>query len=302
MFKFFENHFGSLLIFFGIIAYFFPFVFSPAKDIAAELLMFSLFLSGLKIKIEELVHLKQNKGKIVWLSLVYVVFLPLAFYLLTFFLDYHTRLGAFLIVATSGAVMSPLLASFYRLKILWTTAFVVITACMVPFTIPFLVKNLFDANYEVSMVELCVFLAKMVFVPSLLAFLVRRYFPNFVQKALPFTGGIGSMNMILFLSVLVSSNQATISQNLQNHQTLLKLGLMFFVFLSLYLVGYLVPAQDKEEKWTNCLMFGNMNNGLVVLLSSEFFPPEVMFMTLVSIVPWSFSQPIFKFVFQKYFK
>lgn len=300
-FKFIEGNFGILLILSGILAYFFPQLFVWGNEIAAELLMFSLFLSGLKIKVEEVFYLKENIVRVIGLSLLYVVILPTLFALTTRFIPMETQLGIFLVIATSGAVMSPLLASFYDLKILWTTAFVVLTGCLVPFSLPFLTQQLFSLDVDISISGMIVFLAKMIFLPSFLAFAVRKCVPKLVEKILPYAGGIGGLNMMLFLSALVAANQVFIASNLYSLETAYKLSLVFSVFIGLYVIGYLLPSTDKQEKWTHALMFGNMNNGLVVLLSKEFFSSEVLFMTLLSIIPWAMAQPVFQFVFsQKY--
>ncbi|NQY66530.1 MAG: hypothetical protein HRT72_02240 [Flavobacteriales bacterium] len=295
-----ENNFGALLFIFGVTAFFFPGLFTWGEEFSSIFLMLSLFLGCLKIDFSEIIHIKKNVGRLCLFVLLNLIIHPLVFFAISFALDQYIRVGMFLILATSGAVVTPLLASILNLRILWSAVYVVISSALLPFTLPFLTKNLFNIELEISILEMMLFLAKMVFIPSLLAFIFRQFLPTITIKIKTVSGLVGSIGMSIFLGIVIAVNEPYLGKHMMSMNTLYITALMFVLFFARFLLGYLMPSESKIEKWTNALMFGNMNNGLMILLASQFFGPEVLFVVLLSEIPWVSVQPIFQtFVHKK---
>lgn len=300
--KILEKHFGFVLIISAIVAFLIPQYFVWGKDLIDEMLIFAFFLSCLKLDFKEIFHLRENIGKMLLFVLTSIILFPLAFYLLSFTVSPSLRLGIFLIFGVSGAVMTPMLATFLRLKILWTTVFVVLTSLLVPFTLPLLIKYLFALNVELNVVEMSLFLGKIIFVPAILALIFRKILPRLTEKLIPTTGVLGSVNMAFFVAVIIAGNQQFLLEKLFHLSAIPVLLAVCFTFAFRFLLGYLLPASSNTERWTNSLMFGNINSGLVILLAAEFLSPDVLFVTLLSEIPWVLAQPIFQRLVWKYAK
>jgi len=301
-FKAIEKNFGFLLLISAILAFIFPQCFLWGKDFTDELLMFALFLGCLKINFSEIFHLKENFLKMLFFVFLNILVVPIIFYFLSFSLDQEIRIGFFLLLAVSGAVVTPLLANFLNLKILWSTVFVILTSAIIPFSLPFLTYFLFGISIKISILEMTLFLAKIVFVPATLAILFRKFFTKVTTSITLFSGFIGSLNMAVFLGFLTAINQPFLSENLFQFSTIPLLLGLFLLFFLRFILGFYMPASDQKEKWTNSLMFGNMNNGLMILLAGEFFAPKVLFVVLLSEIPWVLAQPVFQKLIQAFYK
>lgn len=301
MSKFIQKNFGLLLLVSAVLSYFVPAVFLLVKNYTDELLMLTLFIGFLKIDFSELFHLKNNIGKMLGFVVLSMVILPVAFYLVSFGLTQDLRISIFLLLVTSGAVATPLFASFLKLKILWATVFVVLTSLLIPFTAPLLTQLLFGVSLEISVVTMMIFLAKIIFIPAGLAIVARNIFPRFVKASLPISGSIGTLSIIIFIGCVVAINRSFLAAHLLQLSTLEVLVLLSGLFATLFLLGFFLPHATPQERWPNSLMFGNMNNGLMVLLAQKFFSEQIVFIVLVSELPWVLSQFIMQKIIQKYY-
>ncbi len=286
MIKTIENNFGLVLLVFGILGFLVPQFFLPIKDFGDELMMFALFLGFLKLDFSEVTHLKENKLKMGMLILSYLVILPLAFFALSNGINEDLRLGVFILLAISSAMLCPLLAGLLRLKVLWVTVFVVFTSFLVPFTAPLLLKWCFGVTAEISMSMMILFLSKMVFIPALSAYFCRKWIPSIAENLKKQSGILGVVCMSVFLAILIAGNQVALEQSLFSPFAFQALVGLFILFFVLYFIGYFLPTKNTKERLTNSLMFGNMNNGLSILLVAEFFNPEVLLVVLLSEIPW----------------
>jgi len=289
-----QNHFSTVFFVLVCFALWQPSVLSPLQNHADKLLMGALFLGYLKIEFGELTHLRANAKKIVALSIASVTLLPCLVFLLVFWLPLPTALGLTMIAAAPGAMMAPLIASMWNLRVLWTSIYVIITSALLPLTFPYVILILFGSKVEISVIEMSLFLARMIIVPSVLAFLFKKFSAKLAQKTANNSGAIGSLLIAFFVAIIVASNRDFLLSGFTQLQTFVSMAFMILLFLFCFWVGYLIPSQEKREKLTNCLMFGCMNNGIVIIAASKFFSPEVQLVLLLSEVPWSFSLPLFK--------
>ncbi|MFB6320667.1 bile acid:sodium symporter family protein [Saccharicrinis sp. FJH54] len=302
IFKKIEQNFGFWMLLFSVIGFLVPDLFSWGNSITDKLLMFSFFLGCLRIDFEEAVHLKSNWGKLILFTFLNLVVLPVLLYFITPFLNVETRTGLFLIMAACGGMLTPLIASFVGLNVLWAVVYVVISSSLIPFVLPLLVKLMFGINMEISGLDMILFLAKIVFPPALLAYVFRKYFSGLSDRFMRYSGTIGSINMSFFIAIVIAHNHAFLSEHLFQWDTIPLLLMMTFVFVIRYLTGYVMPAASKKERWSNALLFGVMNNGLIILFANNYFSEQVMFVTLLSEVPWILAQPTFSKVYQYFNK
>lgn len=296
--SFLQKHFGTLLVIASILAFLLPNLFLWGDGYGDEFLMLALFLGALKIDFSELFHLKKNFRRMIFFVILNILILPVAFYLLSFGLDQDLRVGLFLLFAAPGAVATPLLASFLGLNILWSTVFVILTSLLAPFTIPFLSHLLIGAEVAIDFFSMFLFLAKMVFLPGILAIFLERFMPKVVRQINEHSGGIGSLTMALFVAIVIAVNQASLSEHLFEMSSVPVLLWLTGLFLFKFLLGFFIS--NTKEKWTNSLMFGNMNGGLIILLASEFFGPGVLLVVLLQEIPWILAQPVFQKMAAKY--
>jgi len=302
IFKIIEKNFGFLLIVSAILAFYFPHWFLWGENLIDEFLMFALFLGCLKINFSEIFHIRENFLKILFFAFLNTIIFPVVFYYLSFFLDQEIRLGFFLLFGVSSGVLTPILAGFFDLKILWSIVFVVLSSIIVPFSVPFLLELLFKTSVEISTIEMVLFLTKIIFIPAILAIVFKKIFSKIIKLIFLFSGGLGGLSIVICLGIIIAVNQDFLFENLFHFSTIpIVIGLCFLVLFK-FMFGFYLPFVDQKERWTNSLMFGIMNNGLIILLATEFLTEKVLFVVLLSEIPYVLCQSIFQKILQKFYK
>jgi bile acid:Na+ symporter, BASS family len=296
-----EKNFGFWLLLMAVVGYLYPQLFVWGESITDKLLMFSFFLGCIRINFDEALHLRSNYGKLILFAMLNLVLIPLLLFAVTPFINVDTRTGLFLIMAASGGMLTPLIASFLGLNILWAVVYTILSSALVPFTLPLLVRLVLGIETNADSFEMILFLAKIVFPPAILAYLFRRFLSDFTTKLTRFSGTLGSINMSFFVAIIIAVNHPFLQQTLFRWSTLPVLLMLILVFIIRYFIGYYMPYQDKRERWTNALLFGVMNNGLIILFSTQYFSQQVIFVALMSEIPWILAQPVFQRVHQRYY-
>ncbi len=302
MVKFIEKNFGWELLLFGLLGYLLPDLFLWGKGFADECMIAALFFGFLKIDLADLLHLRQNLLKMFFLVAGSLLLLPAIFWICTPFLAFEVRQGFFLQMVAPGAVVTPILASFFGLNILWCTVFLVTTSFLFPFTLPLLCGFFFDMHLEVPRLAMMLFLMKMIFVPAFCAWVFRRYLRGTTRTILSVSGMLGAISICFFLALVIAKNQQLLAENLWQIKSIVLLGGMFCLFFVRFLTGYFIAASSPRERWTNTLMVGNYNNGLMILIAAEFFGPTVLLICLLSELPWVLAQPTFQSLVKRYYE
>ncbi len=295
-----EGNFGWILLLFAASAFILPDAFLWAKEYTDIFIMLALFLGCLKIDFTEMLHLRQNLSKMLLFIGFNMIIYPVLFYFLSFLAPFEMRIGIFIVMCISGAVMTPLLASLMNLKILWAISYVVLSSLLVPFSLPLLVDLMFGIRLDLSLTEMILFLMKIVFIPVFSAVAIRLLFRSGVMKILKYTGAGGTITISYFLAVVIAIHQRALMDSALKLSTLWIILIMTFVYFARFIIGYLAPSADGRERWTNALMFGNLNTGLSIIIASEFFGPEIILVVLLSEVPYVLSQPLFQRLFNKF--
>lgn len=295
--KLIEHNFGVVLLISTILAFLFPQWFLWAVENADIFLMLALFFGCLKIDFSELIHLKSNLPKLFMFIAFNLIVYPSIFYAVSFYIPQDIRVGVFLVMGISGAVMTPLLASLMNLKILWAVSYVVFSSLLVPFTMPLLVNLFFGIQLNVSFLNMSLFLMKIIFIPVFSAIGLRLIWQRFVIKVTQFTGSFGTITISLFLAIIIAKHQTTLLESFFKIETLWIVFLLIFVYFVRFFVGWIAPWTDKKERWTNAMMFGNLNTGLAIIIAAEYFNPMVLLVVLLGEIPYVLSQPIFQKIY-----
>ena len=142
------------------------------------LMMLLLFLSFLSIRLDEVwLILSQQGWTIAWLSFLKLAALPVGIYFLfrVVYPDYAT--AALLITGISTGVVAPFISSMLGASGPLVLMMVVITSCLVSFTLPALVKILLGRSIEISFFGMMRLLGLIIFVPVITVEFMRRTVP-----------------------------------------------------------------------------------------------------------------------------
>ncbi len=208
-------------------------------------------------------------------------------------------LALFLLAAMPVGMTAPLLVEVVGGKQTTALVLTVTTSLLAPITIPLLTKLVYGASVSVDMIGMFLQLATVIFLPFLLATVVRKLFPTTVEA----TKGKTKPLSILLLGLLIASAIAKQSHQIINlsqdwWRLLLTIAGLYVFFAALHGIGYVsFWWKSHEEKSTASVALTYMNFTLAIFLATQFFPkPEIILPLILSIVPWATLLPIWKWI------
>lgn len=286
IYQFIEKYFWIFLLV-GIIAgLWLPYKPETPKILPKILLGLMLFFVFLKIDVPEIiVHISDFK-LMAYIASVYMIVLPVLFFLLLRIFDREVALGILLLTAMPTGVSTPALSDIAKGNVPLTMSIALVTQIIAPFTVPLLFWILGAKGLEINKLLLLRDIAIMVFTPMILAMVVKRYFPGSVRKTQHLFTSANVLLLFFFVFVAISSQRDTI---LSNPVALIwKCLLLYVVFILLHVAGYLIcPRSEKENKIALSISAAYMNNGLAIVLASTYFGPDILVLMVLSEIPWN---------------
>ena len=250
------------------------------------LMMFLLFLSFLPIKPEAVWHTIRHNGKtVLWLSFLKLIALPVVIYFLfrVFYPSY--ALAALLLTGISTGVVAPFISSLLNANSFLVLVMVVVSSPIVPFTLPALVKILAGQTIEISFLGMMRMLCMVIFIPILSIQVLRRLTPGLLESIMKRRFPI-SLFIFAIINLGIFSKYAGFFR--QNPATLVEATLIAVVLGAVYVVfGILVQCKSTvENQLAASVSFGNMNNVLVIVFSSQFFGPLEPTLAAMYMIPF----------------
>jgi len=237
------------------------------------LMMLLLFLSFLSISIRDIWDVVRDRAPaLVWLSFLKLILVPLVVYLAfkTVYPPYAT--AALLITGISTGVVAPFISTLVNGNAHLVLVVVVISSLLVPFTLPALVKVLLGQSVEISLAAMTQTLCMVIFIPILAVEMLKRVAPKVLasihRRRYP-------ISLIIFAMVNLGVFSSYSAFFLQNPATILEATCVAVALGAIYLVVGIVvlPKAPVPDRIASVIIFGNMNNILVIVFAAEFFGP-----------------------------
>lgn len=156
-----------------------PELAGPLRSVPMACVMFLLLLSFLAVNLGQVIRCaRRSPFNTLRLLVVKCLVLPLAAFALyhTFWPDY--ALAALLMAGASTAVLAPFFARLLQADVGLTTAGVILSSLLLPFSLPPLVALLAGESLQVSALVMVQMLALMIFVPALAGRACVRWLPR----------------------------------------------------------------------------------------------------------------------------
>lgn len=282
-------------------------LFIPAMNYLVPLntllLQIIFFLSCLKIDIQQLKKSVKDWRFLLLANLMMLVGFPiLVWVFVQSFGD--VGLALFLLAAMPAGMTAPLLVDVVGGNQSSALTLTVTTSLFAPFTIPLLVKLFYGATVNVDVMSMFKQLALVIFVPFVLALLVRHFIPR-VQKI----GHASKPLSIFLLGLLIAGAVAQHSTEILSFakdwwQLFVFIGGMYVFFMMMHVLGYFVFWwKSHDDKNTASITLTYMNFTLAIYLAAHFFPkPEVLLPLVFSILPWATLLPFWKHISDVFLK
>jgi bile acid:Na+ symporter, BASS family len=298
--KHFEQYFWVVLLTSIICGFLFPQWLQPLEGYILYFIMGIMCLLFMKVDVLDIVtHIKQPKF-LSYISITHMIAIPLiTFFIFKQFVDPITAMAILLLSSLPTGVSSAAFTDIMKGRTSLTLTIVIVTNLLATITIPFLFWLIYKTNLDLDYIALFLNLLKIVLIPFAIAKIIKHViFKNDMSKYDDYyNGGIMAI-LSLMIMVSIAFNSEYILLNWQTH--LKTMGILFIMFFVLQLLGYFsVFWHKKGEKIAVANAKMIVNNILGVVLAIAFFPPEIVTIVIVSLVPWN-AMIILKHWYKKY--
>jgi len=293
-----ETHFWVVLLA-GIILGLWPPVDFDAPPVVPKLLLgMMLFTAFLKIDALEIIESMKNFRLISWITFVYMVLIPLAFYFTALIFDREFAVAMLLLTSMPAGVSSPVLTDIARGNIALSMSLAIITQLIAPFTVPFLFFILDVSSVDINELLILKDIAILVFIPMIASQGIKKFLPRTVEKSQKFFTSFNVLILFSFVYITISSQREVILGNPAG--VIWKLAALYLVFILLHVIGYFsCPRQSRESRIAVAVGSAYMNNGLAIVLAVSYFSPSILVLMVLSEFPWNTLLAPFKKVMQR---
>jgi predicted Na+-dependent transporter len=281
-----EKYFWVFLMAGILIGLWQPLAFESPKYIPKILLGMMLFLVFLKIDLADIVKSLRDYKLMIYISAVFMIIIPVIFFLLVSIFDRPMAIGILLLTAMPAGVSTPALTDILKGNIPLAMSIAIVTQAIAPFTVPFLFWIIGTKGIEIDKFLLFRDISILVFLPLILAQLSKKYFPELIQRSQHLFTSANVILLFTFVYVAISSQRNII---LDNPVSLIwKTAILYLVFIILHFVGYIICfRKNKEDKIALSVTSAYMNNGMAIVLASTYFGPDILILMVLSEIPWN---------------
>lgn len=281
-----ERHFWLFLIAGIVIGLWNPVNLNAAPFVPKILLGLMLFLVFLKIDAIEIIENIRNYRLMAYISLMYMIIIPLFFFFSVNFIDQELATGILLLTAMPAGVSTPALTDILKGNVPLSMSMAIVSQLLAPFTVPFLFWLIDLKGFEINEWLILKDISILVFAPMIISQLIKRYFPETVKKGQHlFTSG-NVLVLFAFVIVAIASQRDVL---LADPLSLIwKIAVLYIVFILLHIAGYFILLNDrKENRIAVAIGAAYMNNGMAIVLAASYFRPEVLILMVLSELPWN---------------
>ncbi|MCG2695211.1 bile acid:sodium symporter, partial [Candidatus Parcubacteria bacterium] len=252
------------------------------------------FLSSLKIDLKEVKKFFSDIPLLLLVNIFALFVLPIFVYYL-FNLLWPSMAVAFLILSAMPVGMTaPLLAEISGGRQSMALVLTVTTSLLAPITVPLIIEVLAGASITVSFWDMFILLATVIYVPFILAQIVKKYWQGAINKTEHSFKYISVILLGLLVVVIVAKQSDIILGGFSNW---LYIELLFAFFITLHIFGYFVVFwKKKKDRLTVSVCLTYMNFTLAIELVNNFFTePNILIPVVFSVIPWAIIFIPFKY-------
>jgi len=238
-------------------------------------------------------------------NLIMLVIFPLLTWFIVNPLYPEIGLALFLLAAMPVGMTAPLLVEVAGGRQLISMVLTVTTSLLAPITIPLMIKLTYGATIGVDALGMFKQLVLVIFIPFILALIVRRLIPSAVDRVKPVTKPVSIVLLgLLIIGAVAKQSDSIIALSNDWRHVFVILGILYLFFIATHFFGYFAFWwKAHEDKNTASISLVYMNFSLAIFLASQFFPgPEVLLPLVLSILPWTTLLPLWNRISEMFLK
>jgi BASS family bile acid:Na+ symporter len=249
-------------------------------------LMILLFLSFLSIEIKTIWDtLKYSIVKIICLTLLKIILLPIAIYYAFRVIAPSYAVAALLLSGISTGVVAPFISNLVKGNSPLVMVMVVVTSLLIPFTLPALIKMLLGQSVNIPLTDMIRMLALVVFIPFLLAECLRKLAPS----SLPIIMKVRFPFSLILFAIVNLGIFSRYADFFYREPIAIITAMSTAIILSVIYCAVGISCMFKkpiEDQLAGAITLGNMNNVLIIVFASRFFGPLEPTVAAIYILPF----------------
>ena len=249
-------------------------------------LMALFFLSYLSIELKDVWReLKAHPLEILSFIILKSIVIPVVLFIIFSHLAPTYALSALLLTGVSTGVVATFISNLVKGNSSLVLVVVVITSALVPVTLPSLIQITAATPVELSLSRMIKMLALVIFIPILSVEVLRRLAPRpliyLMNRQFPL-----SVILMAFINLGIFHRYALFFK--KEPHTIVMACLIATALSAVYCtIGILFFRKSSlENQIAGAVMFGNMNNVLVIVFSSRFFGPVEPLVAAMYTIPF----------------
>lgn len=288
-----EKQFSLVLVLAAVLGIFLPKLFIFMKSSISYLLGIVLLFGFLKIDYKNLLLVLKKPWFLIWLIICQMILLPTVFFLILQFWNLEIAIGVLIIMAIPTAVAAPTMVDLFKGQIPLALIITVLTHLLLPLILPILFFILLGQNIHISILEIFIFLTKVIFVPFIFSIFIRQYGQKLIAKTQAYFKVANIIIIFFVIAAAIAINQNLIIQ--ENKKLLLYLFYFLLLAIILHFFGWLISIKAKpEERITSIITLSYNNMALGLLIAMNFFSGKVVVYCLCYEIIWGFLPLITK--------
>jgi bile acid:Na+ symporter, BASS family len=281
-----EKYFWLILIAGILLGLWSPVLLKTPPIVPKILLGMMLFLAFLKIDALEVLENIRNFRLMIYVTFIYMIAIPLAFFFSIRFLNAELATGILLLTAMPAGVSTPVLTDIAKGNISLSMSLTIVSQLLAPFTVPFLFWIVDINSLTINKLLILRDITILVFLPMIISQMVKRYLPQIIIKTQHLFTTANVFLLFTFVYIAISSQRNVILENPSG--LIWKIAVLYLIFLALHIIGYMIcPKETRENRIAVAIGAAYMNNGMAIVLAVSYFKPEILVLMVLSEIPWN---------------
>ena len=257
-----------------------------------------LFLSCLKVDFTKFKTAFKRPWRILYISVFVMIIFPIFFYLLTKIVYPELAIGILILTAMPTAMSAPVFTDITKWNTSLTLMFTILLTLICPITVPFLIKYLIGVQIHIDLRAMILMLTKVVFIPFILAVIVRWLVPKAITKTKEYYGWL---SIILLMFVIFPPLAAYRSYFFTNPIKIIPMLLYLCVISALlHILWWVISYKSShEDKTSISIVTWYMNLTLSIVFAMQFFWPAAVMVIILFDIPWDLMLIPFKYIVER---
>ncbi len=276
---------------FGLLA---PSVAGIFSSLTTLFLAVIFFLTALKLDFKEVINYLRDWRMVAEVNALMLLIIPIVVFYVMRWLEPSLAMPFVILAAMPTAMTAPLIVDFMGGRQSLALVITATTSLFAPFTIPLVIQFVAGAQITVSFLDMFFTLAKVIFIPFILAELVKYLWPQISKIIIKSSSYVSVILLGLIIAAVTSRQADTIIASAAGGQALSWLVWLVAFFLLLHVLGYVVIFwRSVQDRFTISVCLTYMNFLLAIYLVDNFFPQlAVELPVILSVVPWALLLPL----------